>query len=369
MLTASISRTGVLKYRNADGSERREYVPPEELFRADSMATLRTASLTEGHVAMVTPANYRELTRGTFSEPRQDGKLLVVDTAVQDADTIKRVDAGELVETSAGYELDYDPTPGVTPDGEHYDGVQRNRVYNHVAALAAGQGRAGGSVGLRFDGAEPATCLDACYDTEVKGNRSDEHPEKPSMKFRFDGKDYDSAEAALAVAGEALTASRAAETAATARADREAARADGKEAELKAAKDPAKIQALVKARVSLDSNARAVLGADYDPDGKSEREIMVDVIRADAAEFKDEGKSPEYLTARYDSVVDRGVRADGVEGTAAAIRKARKDSERTDSADEDTDGIPDVDEAAERSRKDARDAWKKPSRGAAGGAK
>ena len=36
-----IGRTGVLVYRNADGSERREYRPPEEAFDKDSLASLK----------------------------------------------------------------------------------------------------------------------------------------------------------------------------------------------------------------------------------------------------------------------------------------------------------------------------------------
>src|SRR4051812_8302458 len=157
------------------------------------MRTLLTASLTEGHRAMVTPDNYRELTRGTFSNPRQDGTELVVTTAVQDAEALRRVDAGDACECSAGYELDWDPTPGAVPDGqpdagEHYDGIQRNRVYNHVAYLPRGAGRAGPSVGLRFDAADADafTRLGACYSTEVNGNRSDATQEQ-HMAFRFDG--------------------------------------------------------------------------------------------------------------------------------------------------------------------------------------
>ena len=36
--TPIVGRTGILLYRNADGTERREYRPPEEAFKADSLA-------------------------------------------------------------------------------------------------------------------------------------------------------------------------------------------------------------------------------------------------------------------------------------------------------------------------------------------
>lgn len=35
-----VGRTGILVYQNVDGTERREYRPPEEAFRADSLASL-----------------------------------------------------------------------------------------------------------------------------------------------------------------------------------------------------------------------------------------------------------------------------------------------------------------------------------------
>ena len=36
--TPIVGRTGILVYRNADGTERKEYRPPEEAFKADSLA-------------------------------------------------------------------------------------------------------------------------------------------------------------------------------------------------------------------------------------------------------------------------------------------------------------------------------------------
>jgi hypothetical protein len=32
---------------------------------------------------------------------------------------------GDAREVSAGYRVNYDPTPGVTDSGEHYDGIQK----------------------------------------------------------------------------------------------------------------------------------------------------------------------------------------------------------------------------------------------------
>jgi len=116
---------------------------------------LRSAPVTEGHAAWVTPANWSKFTLGTVSESsvRKDGDLVAAELVVQEGRTIARVDAGELQELSCGYTLDYDPTPG-TWNGERYDGVQRNIVYNHVALLPVGQARAGREAALRLDSAD-----------------------------------------------------------------------------------------------------------------------------------------------------------------------------------------------------------------------
>ena len=73
--TPIIGRTGLLRYQNADGSERWEYRPPEEAFSAASLASIRGKPITIGHKAMVTAGNVRSVQPvGTvLTEGRQDG--------------------------------------------------------------------------------------------------------------------------------------------------------------------------------------------------------------------------------------------------------------------------------------------------------
>lgn len=56
-----VGRSGLLKYRNADGSERVEYRPPEDALAADSLASLEGKPITLGHKAMVTAGNATEV--------------------------------------------------------------------------------------------------------------------------------------------------------------------------------------------------------------------------------------------------------------------------------------------------------------------
>ena len=60
---AHLTRAGVFVYHNPDGTERREWRPTSEIMRADSLATLISAPVTDGHPPeMVTLAD-RKSTR------------------------------------------------------------------------------------------------------------------------------------------------------------------------------------------------------------------------------------------------------------------------------------------------------------------
>lgn len=154
-IDANPTRVGVLPYRYSDGSVKREYRPAEEVFHADSLASMRGAAVTIGHPKdLVTPENFRALNVGGVGDDvRADGDLMAASVAVNDATALAGVNSRDTIELSAGYTCDTDETPGVTPRGEPYDAIQRNIRYNHVALLPAGAGRAGPDCRLRLDAA------------------------------------------------------------------------------------------------------------------------------------------------------------------------------------------------------------------------
>jgi len=139
-----IGRTGILEYRNVDGSIRREYRPPEEAFKADSLASIRGKPITMGHHGLVTTATYNQSKPiGTvLSDGRQDGNNIRADVVIYSLDTDDR-------ELSCGYQTELEETSGVTPEGEHYDAIQRNIVYNHLAIVPRGRA---GNARLNMDG-------------------------------------------------------------------------------------------------------------------------------------------------------------------------------------------------------------------------
>ena len=152
---AVLTHTGIFPYRNPDGSVRREYRPAEEVFRADAIASFADVPVTISHPAerRVDATTWRRDAIGHLSgAPRQDGENMVGDLLIRDAGAVARVRSGDLHNISCGYRVDYDSTPGVTPDGQKYDGVQRNLVGNHVAILPRFQlPRGGESCSLRLD--------------------------------------------------------------------------------------------------------------------------------------------------------------------------------------------------------------------------
>lgn len=153
---AYLTRAGVLLYANADGTPRREWRPLAEVMRGDSLATLISAPVTQLHPPeMITADNREKYDRGNVGDHIvRDGGKVSATLYIKDGRLIAAVERGDLREVSAGYVCKLDATSGVVPDGEpdagqHYDAIQRNIVYNHVAAVP--MGRAGDEIRMRLD--------------------------------------------------------------------------------------------------------------------------------------------------------------------------------------------------------------------------
>lgn len=372
-IPAALTRVGVLNYRNADGSTRREFRPPEEVFRQDSLATLRSATVTEGHSAWVTPENWQTHARGHVAEgsARQDGDFVAAELVVQAGTPLARIDSRELRELSCGYSCDYDPTPGEW-NGQRYDGVQRNIVYNHIAMLGENEGRAGRECAMRLD-SSAAICDEFPAPAGQQGPGVREGIK--TMKIRFDGKEYDLTSttdlAALqGVLDKARTDALAATDAlkeATAKADREKGRADGLDGELKKEREefPKRLDSAVAARVALETTAAALLGTAFngrrkDDKGadvrKTDREIMVEVVRGDSAEFSDAGTSDDYVRARFDIVREKNKRSDSITAVIENVQQLKDSApvQREDSSFT-------VDEIRAASIEATRNAWNTPA--------
>src|SRR5262245_16851059 len=103
-IPAALTRSGILTYKNPDGSTRREYRPPSEVFSTTHLDSFKSAPVTEGHRAWVTPSNYQTVSLGHVADGsvRRDGDKVAAELVVNEADALERVDTGELRDVSAG---------------------------------------------------------------------------------------------------------------------------------------------------------------------------------------------------------------------------------------------------------------------------
>lgn len=147
----NVARTGIQDYLASElglkGDPNRivkVYRPPEEVFNADSLATYSGADVTLNHPkGLVNADNYKVTSVGVVrSSGSKSDDFVQCDLIIKDAAAIKAVNSGKC-ELSAGYTAVYDETPGITPEGEPYDYMQRDIKINHVAIVD--RARAGAS--------------------------------------------------------------------------------------------------------------------------------------------------------------------------------------------------------------------------------
>lgn len=161
---AVTGRTGVLHYRNADGSARRELRLPEEAGSPQTLASMVGKPVVVTHSGgMVNKRTAKSRTVGTLISARFDNGLTYNSMVIHDA-------AGQQAaktthpELSQGYRLDLEERSGYysaaaneisdTPKQgfEPFDYIQRNLRVNHLALVP--KGRAGAVARLNLDGDE-----------------------------------------------------------------------------------------------------------------------------------------------------------------------------------------------------------------------
>jgi hypothetical protein len=153
------ARVGTQLYRRADGSQVREYRPPEEVSNPDSLSTFGMKPATWGHPPVLLDSlNTKKFQVGySGSQVRYNDGFVEVALLVTDDEAIEKIKRKDASQVSAGYKVDFDPTPGVTPEGEEYAGVQRNIRVNHIAIVP--RGRAGPEVRLLLDRMDTADAV------------------------------------------------------------------------------------------------------------------------------------------------------------------------------------------------------------------
>ena len=303
-LDARLAKAGVQVY----ASTRAEYRPATEVFHADSLASYAHAAVTDEHPPeMLTPENTARYAKGHVMEDvRRDGDYVRASILVTDADLIRQMKRGK-VELSAGYVVNLDEQPGVTPDGQRYDAIQRAIRVNHLSVVS--KARAAGAA-ARVDSASKK--------------------ENTMASVRIDSEDFEvPAEVARHVA--ALESER-----------------DSRRAVVRRDAD---FTSAVRRRVALERVGAEVLKNDRF-DSMSDNQIRVALINALGSTPipRDRLDSEEYLQMRLDAELHARSSNALAETRAAGELASRRD--RASSTD-----------AAESYRRKVADLWRQPVEG------
>lgn len=287
---AIVTRCGVFKYLNQDGTIRREARLPEYAFKKESLDSLKMIPVTNNHpTVLVDATNAKELSIGLTGETINiDGENILTTVTINVQDAINEIENNNKVELSLGYTLDLIEQKGVY-NGQEYDCIQTNIKYNHLAVVE--RGRAGVSR-LNFDSFECGIIVDE----NIKLER------EKMVKINIDNVDVEVDESVK----KAFDSLNARLDNATTEADTLKAKLDETEEQLKQAKEinsDSLISAKAKDRVELIAKASKIVNADslYD---LSDREIKLSVIKSryDSLDLSD--KSDDYVSARFDAICD-----------------------------------------------------------------
>jgi uncharacterized protein len=282
-----LTRSGVFRYLNEDGSERLEYRPETEVFKAASLESFAAVPVTDDHPGeVVTAANARKYAVGTVGDtPHRDGNNMRAQLTVFDAETIAKMEAGK-VELSCGYICDLVHAPGIAPDGTRYDAMQTNIVGNHLAIVD--RGRAGNArVRMDSDG-------EFVSSGQAPAKKDDKMEEQLKLALEVGAKEKvraDELEKKLAEAENCAANAK--------------QRGDSAEAAL--ASEKSGFASAVKARVALEASAGALLGSACCD--LTDRQIKVALVKkVDGDEIADE-MGDLYVAGRFDGALKRAQNA------------------------------------------------------------
>ena len=356
LVPARISRSGVQEYIAAEmGLQDRDptdiikvYRPEEEVFSEESLSSFANKPVTNNHPPeLINTDNAKEFTVGHAGPSVvRDGSFSKTELYIIDSKSISDIESGK-VELSNGYTADIDWTPGVSPDGEQYDAVQRNIKGNHIAIVE--RGRAG-------------------RDCRVADRLPNVGDSLAMAKITIDGVDYEVSDQAAQAVGKLHTRLNDAEMSAEETAKEKKAKEDEIEAfkkKEKATEDSFKakldeanskvptgdtLDKLVSARSTLVDNAKKVI-PEIEWVGKDAATLMKEVVGAKCESVQMDSVSAEYILARFDMLVET---ADSGSNELDDALKQSKDT--TDSKVKDTRPLSVIarDNMIERNRS----AWK-----------
>ena len=355
---ARISRTGIQEYLAIEmgvtdkepNAIIRVYRPEEEVFSDESLSSFANKPVTNNHPPeLVSSTNSRQYSVGMSGpEITRDGMFVRAILHVTDQKSIDDIESGKA-ELSNGYLSDIDWTPGVTPDGEQYDAVQRNIKGNHIAIVE--RGRAG------------AAC-------RLADNLPTNGDEVTMAKITIDGVDFEVSDQAAQAVGKLQTQVKDAEKEAQKKAEEVEAKEDEMEEKAKEAK---KTEDSLKAKLD-DANSKIPTAETMDkmvadrsalvatvlkvaPDvkweGKDADTLRKEVVALKCSNVQMDSVSDDYIQARFDMLVD-SVEANPQQELDDALGHQVKDTDNKQVEDTRSPSVI----AREKMMADSQAAWK-----------
>lgn len=405
VVTAKVARTGIQDYNGhelgrPDLGTVHVYRPESAVFDKAAMASFAWRPVTNDHPgALVDSKNWKKFSVGiTGDSVARDGDYLTVPFTLMDQAAIDVVASGKRA-LSMGYLAEITFDSGTTPSGEAYDAVMGGLSGNHLAIVDKARAGASCVIGDSWTTEPPTpspptpaenhTMADSqsLRTVTVDGLSISVTDQGAQMIERLQAQLRDALGNSTALQGThatALAALRTEHAAAIAAKDgamgvtkAEATRAveakDGELAALKATSDAAiatkdgeiaalktqmpdatKLDDLLADRSRVIDSAKTILGAAFDPRGKSDADIRRLAVTKRLGDATMVGKSDDFVSAAFDtlSIVQAGTtRADPV-----------RDALRTQQPQRTSGDITDGERAFDANLEFMRNAWRTPAK-------
>lgn len=333
------AQTGVFPYLDPEtGDIVYELKHPDDLLTEEVLGQLKNLPVTDDHPwEFVNPDNSKELVKGMTSDTaRIAGEKLTGRATVFDSGLIGKVLNGNKKECSLGFECGIVEESG-TYQGQKYDRRQTNFNLNHLAMVE--KGRCGPDCSARLDSKDYTYQVrkDSDILNDKSKNKQNKRSDQKLKTIKLDGKEFEVAEEVasridtLKSENEKLTKNVGQLEGKLDGKDDQVSNLQKKVDELEGNQlSDKKIDEAVSERIELLKKADKFLDEDYEVEGKSDKEIKIDCIKAVNEKFDGEDRPDEYIEARFDVLSEMLDEGQGSYGDKNLKFKKKDSSSRSD---------------------------------------
>jgi hypothetical protein len=372
---ANITRTGIFSYMviEPDGTTKiiRQLRHPDEVFNETSMATLEGLPTTNTHPTEnnekveISPENASSFIVGMTSDRSKKIEVPFIGDSEDyiqtritffDKPTMEEIRTGKKKEFSLGYNCDLEESSGVW-NGKSYDYIQRNIEYNHLSLVPRARGGNGCTLVTDSDDIHcDGISLDDFKVDKILEPKLNEK-EKNMKVFIRDGKEINVEDNVYDVLTSLKSTSDKADGDIAAKQkvidslEAERDELKSKVTDEQEQKDTELFASKVNLRVALVSKAAKILNTDSfeEFEGMEDKAIHLKVINQIHPDINLDGKSDDYLQARFDLCLENHK-----EGPSKGETKIGSDIKNTDAVEST------YKDKRAKAWADAKDAWKKP---------